>query len=321
MKHSWKFFRAGGFDQVRLSSGADILALDQLDQKLWVALACPTTGLEFDAKTLAAIDTDKDGRIRAPEVIAATKWAGACLRSPDDLLKGSPSLPLEAISEATPEGSAVLASAKHILATLKKPDATSITLEDTGLVAEKFAETILNGDGIIIPETVPDEPTRAVVKDVIACLGFETDRSGKQGISQAKVDQFFAEAQAFSDWHKKAETDQAILPLGDATAAAVGAVKTIKTKVDDYFTRCRLASFDPRASAGLNREEKEYLALGSKELSSASAEIATFPLARVEADKPLSLLQGINPAWSQAAAKLYTDAVRPLIGEKAAINE
>ncbi len=44
----WQFFRAGGFNQVALNSGADLMALDQLDQKLWVALACPTSGLEFD---------------------------------------------------------------------------------------------------------------------------------------------------------------------------------------------------------------------------------------------------------------------------------
>ena len=69
--HNWRFFRAGGFDQVRLDSGIDIMNLDKLDQKLWVALACPTRGLEFDTKTLELIDTDKDGRIRAPEIIAA----------------------------------------------------------------------------------------------------------------------------------------------------------------------------------------------------------------------------------------------------------
>src|SRR5258705_9530340 len=55
---TWKFFRAGGFDQVKLESGSDLLALDQLDQKLWVALACPTTGLHFDSRTLALVDTD-----------------------------------------------------------------------------------------------------------------------------------------------------------------------------------------------------------------------------------------------------------------------
>src|SRR3954447_9393190 len=113
--HTWKFFRAGGFDQVRLETGADLANLDQLDQKLWVALACPTTGLEFDPRTLAMIDTDKDGRVRAPEIIAATKWAGNCLKNPGDLVKPSSSLPLNAINGATPEGKQLLASAKQIL--------------------------------------------------------------------------------------------------------------------------------------------------------------------------------------------------------------
>src|SRR6516165_4479048 len=126
--HSWKFFRAGGFDQVKLESGTDLLALDQLDQKLWVALACPTTGLEFDSKTLALIDTDKDGRIRAPEIIAAAKWATSCLKNPDDLLKGSPSLPLSAINDATEEGKQLLSSARQILTNLGKKDADSITI-------------------------------------------------------------------------------------------------------------------------------------------------------------------------------------------------
>src|SRR2546421_5464680 len=120
--HKWTFFRAGGFDQVRIQSGADLMALDQLDQKLWVALACPTMGLEFDEKTLALIDTDKDGRIRAPELIAAVKWAGSSLKNPHDLLKSSPELPLTAISDATPEAKQLLASAQQILANLGKKD-------------------------------------------------------------------------------------------------------------------------------------------------------------------------------------------------------
>src|SRR5882672_11420894 len=129
--HSWKFFRAGGFDQVRLDSAADLAALEQLDQKLWVALACPTTGLEFDSRTLALIDSDNDGRIRAPELIAAAKWVCGLLKQPDDLLKSSPSLSLSAINDSTAEGRQLLASASHILNTLGKKDATAITIEDT----------------------------------------------------------------------------------------------------------------------------------------------------------------------------------------------
>ena len=71
--HAWRFFRAGGFDQVRLDSGADLAHLGELDQKLWVALTCPTSSLEFDAKTLGLIDSDKNGRVRVPEVLAAVK--------------------------------------------------------------------------------------------------------------------------------------------------------------------------------------------------------------------------------------------------------
>ena len=96
-KYPWRFFRAGGFDQVKLETGADLAHLDRLDQKLWAALACPTQGLEFDAKTLALIDTDNDGRIRAPEILAATQWAVSCLNNPDELFSGRDSLPLDAI--------------------------------------------------------------------------------------------------------------------------------------------------------------------------------------------------------------------------------
>ena len=319
--HTWRFFRAGGFDQVRLDTGSDLMALDQLDQKLWVALACPTTGLEFDKATLALIDTDKDGRIRAPEIIAAAKWAGGCLKNPDDLLKSAAALPLSAINDATPEGKQLLASAKQILATLKKADATAVTVEDASQVTEKFEETLLNGDGIIIPETARDEATKQVIHDIIACLGSDLDRSGKPGIGQAKMDQFFADAQAFSDWHKKAEGDKAVLPLGDATAAAAAAVKAIKAKADDYFTRCRLAAFDPRASSALNPEEKEYLAFAAKDLTITNAEIAGFPLARIEASRPLPLTESVNPAWADAVAKFQNDAVKPLLGDKTALTE
>src|SRR5208283_5012904 len=100
---------------------------------------------------------------------------------------------------------------------------------------------------IVPAESAADKAVQAVIKDIIACLGAETDRSGKPGVSQPKVDQFFAEAQAYADWWKKAEADPAILPLGEATFAAAAAVRAVKAKVEDYFTRCRLAAYDPRA--------------------------------------------------------------------------
>jgi hypothetical protein len=320
-QYPWKFFRAGGFDQVRLDTGADLANLEQLDQKLWVALACPTTGLEFDSKTLALIDSDKDGRIRAPEIIAATKWATSCLKNPDDLLKGSPALPLSAINDATPEGKQLLSSARQILGNLGKKEADSITIEDTTDTAKIFVQTRFNGDGIIPPEAAEDQAMQAIIVDIIACVGGEPDRSGKLGLNADKAKTFFTEAQLFCDWWKLAETDSTILPLDGSTETAAPAFKTVKNKIDDYFTRCRLAAFDPRAIAALNREEKEYLALAAKDLTLTSSEIAGFPLAQVAAGKALPLQEGINPAWADAMAKFETAIVRPILNGTNAITE
>jgi len=315
--HTWKFFRAGGFDQVKLETGADLMNLDQLDQKLWVALACPTTGLVFDSKTAALIDTDNDGRIRAPELIAAVKWAGSMLKNPDELVHGGDILAFSAIADAT-----LLASAKQICANLGKKDAASISLADASDANKIFVNTTLNGDGIIIAESAGDDATKAVINDIAACLGAVPDRSTKPGIDQAKVDAFFAECAAFDDWNKKADADKAnILPVGEATAATAAAVRNIKAKVDDFFGRCRLAAFDPRAIALLNRKEEEYLAIAAKDMSITAAEIAGFPLAQVAAGKSLPLKTGINPAHAAAVAALQANAVKPLLGDKSELTE
>src|SRR5690554_5407884 len=83
--HRWKFFRAGGFDQVQLETPEDLAALRGLDQKLWAALACPTRNLELDQRMLAYIDTNGDGRIRAPEILDAVDWTLAHLADPQSL--------------------------------------------------------------------------------------------------------------------------------------------------------------------------------------------------------------------------------------------
>jgi hypothetical protein len=319
--HTWNFFRAGGFDQVRLDTGADLMAIDELDQKLWVALACPTRGVDFDAKTLDLIDTDRDGRIRAPELIAAVKWAGSRLKNPDDLLKSAPELPLSAINESTAEGRELLASARQILSSFGRNDAPVITLEDTTDTARIFAQTRFNGDGVIPADSAEDEATQAVIRDMIECLGSETDRSGKPGVNQEKVDRFFVEAQAYSDWWKQAETDANLLPLGSSTAAAAVTFEAVRAKVDDYFTRCRLAAFDPRAATVLNPEEKGYLFFAAKDLRADSSEIALLPLAQIGAGKDLPLREALNPAWAGAMAKFETEIVCRLFQEKSSISE
>ncbi|HET7062458.1 MAG TPA: hypothetical protein VFI43_09795, partial [Nitrosospira sp.] len=108
--HTWNFFRAGGFDQVQIDDGADLLALKNLDQKLWVALSCPTRGIEFDSRTLDLIDSDGDARVHANEVLGAIAWAADLLKNPDLLVNGSHRLALAQINDGTDEGQDLIAS-------------------------------------------------------------------------------------------------------------------------------------------------------------------------------------------------------------------
>jgi hypothetical protein len=311
--HSWTFFRTGGLDQVAITTGADLLALEQLDQKLWVALSCPVKGLELDEKTLALIDTDNDGRIRVPELVAAIKFAAAHLTDVGVLLAGTDGLPLAALNPATPEGQVAAKSARQILATLGRKDAASITIAEAGDTAKILSSNPLNGDGVVPPTASADAAVQQLIKDIVACTGGKANRSGAVGATADQVTAFYTDLAAYTAWAGKS-SDPAVSPLGTGTGAALAAVNTVRAKVDDYFARCRLAAFDARALGALNRAETEYVALTAKEMKSTSEEVAGFPIARIEAGRALPLLEGVNPAWAGALANLHTDAVTPAFG-------
>jgi len=314
-KYPWKFFRAGGFDQVLLQSGQDIAHLGELDPKLWVALSCPVHGLEFDTTTLKLIDSDNDGRIRAPEIIAAATWVTSLLRDADALLKAESHLPLDNINDSTPEGQQIAASARQILANLGKTE-TVISCEDTADTVKIFAQTRFNGDGIVPPESTDDPILQAAMLDVINCVGSQLDRSGKPGLNQALLEQFLADATLWLAWSSEAQSQPAqILPLAAQTESAYQVFNQVRAKVDDYFARVRLAAFDSRSLASLNRSEGEFAAISAKVLTQGMQEVAEFPLAKIGTDLVLPLDAGLNPAWAVVLGQLQQQVLEPLLGK------
>ncbi|MEO6564078.1 MAG: hypothetical protein ABIN99_13735, partial [Nitrosospira sp.] len=314
--HTWNFFRAGGFDQVQIDSGADMLALKELDQKLWVALSCPTRGIEFDNKTLDLIDHDADAHVHANEVLSAIAWASGLLRNSDLLVKGSDSVALADINDSSEEGQQVLASAQYILKCLGKTDAAEISLADMADIEKFVAGLEFNGDGVIHTGQITDAGTRKTIEDIIKYRGSVPDLSGNAGIDQEISDAFFAEIAAYSDWQVSGNADGDIRFLGENTQAAADAFHAIRDKVNDYFTRCQLAAYDARAAVPLSRSAEDYQNIAAQTLSAQNIDIANFPLATVEPDKPLPLISGINPAWQKQVDALREQAIFPLSGKK-----
>ncbi len=313
--HRWTFYRTGGLDQIAFRSGQDILNLPTLDQKLWVAVACPTQGLTIDERTLTLLDTDKDGRIRPPEIIATVEWLKEVYRNPDDLLNSQDFVPLSAINTKTEAGKILLNAAHRVLELVGKPGESLVTLADVTNQSKISADPARNGDGIVPPEAATDEATQKAIADIVATHGGKADRSGKIGIDQTQLDAFFSEAAAYLAWSDKARGNREILPLGEATAAAVEAVRAVRSKVEDYFTRCRLAAFDSRTLAVLTGTDADLAAIAGKELGDFPPELARLPLSRIEAERPLPLYQGVNPAWADKLEALADHAVTPLLGQ------
>lgn len=320
-EHTWNFFRAGGFDQVQLDSGADLLALKDLDQKLWVALSCPTRGIEFDARTMDMIDGDTDGRVRANEVLAAVNWAGALLKDADLLVSGTDELELSDINEMSEEGAQILSSARHILKNLGKADAAQISMSDMSDIGAFVAGLQFNGDGVVCPHQVEDASLRSSLEDMIKCVGSVPDLSTKAGLNQVLADQFRMDASAYSEWYAQGESDTVILLLGDQTVFAADTFNAVKDKISDYFTRCQLAAFDARSVIPLNRSVEDYQQLAAQNLSEQNPDVALFPISGIAANKPLSLTDGINPAWRARVDALRAAVIVPLLGNKAVLDD
>lgn len=319
--HRWRFFRAGGFDQVRLDTGADLAHLAELDQKLWVALSCPTQGVELDAATLALVDTDADGHVRAPELIAAIDWAIARLRSPDVLVRAG-ALALVDINGEGEDNAKLLGATRRILASLGKADATHISVEDCTDIGRIFGGMPFNGDGVIAAKGLSDD-LQAAIATLIDRLGAVPDRSGEPGVNRATVERFFEEGAALQAWRQDARAAVSGLPEEASAADVFSVLQSVRAKVDDFFQRCQLAAFDPRAANLLNGSEDDLQRIGSQLLGGGAGtqDVATLPLAYVSSGASLPLSDKLNPAWAAAVQALYRQVVRPLLGDRAELSE
>ena len=303
--YDWSYCSFGGVVRVNVRNGEDISHLGELDKKLWTVLSCPTEGLEFPTETLKLIDTDGDGKIRVDEVVAAADWLCKVLKDKDLLIKAPDTLKLSDINTDVPEGAKLHKSALQILSNLKL-EKDEISVADTSDSVAIFADTAFNGDGVITEASASDDHLKEVIKAIAAQIGSTTDRSGVEGVTSEQIEAFYTALADYAAWQDAAAPD--IFPFGDNTQAALDASEAIKSKVSDYFMRCKLISFTEAAAPAVDVSTEKISAISDHDLSGEAQEIASYPLARPSKDGILRF-DGINPAW-----KGKVDAFKSLAG-------
>lgn len=292
-KYAWSFENIGGSTRVKITTGADIAHLDELDPKMWTALSCPASGLEIDEKSLKYFDTDGDGKIRVNDVVATAKWVTSVIKDADLLLKGDDHIDIEQLNKEDANGMKLYNSAKQILANLNK-EGTVISLTDTADNAAIFAKTRFNGDGVITELTTNDLDEKAAITAAIASVGGVADRSGENGVNAELIEKFYQALTDYAAWQAAAVE----VPYGADTDKALEAYNALDAKVKDYFVRAKLATFSPESTGKLDVQTALIEAISADNLTGKTEEIAAYPIARITDKKELDLDAPINPAWA-----------------------
>ena len=292
-KHSWNYDNVGGSTRVKITTGADIAHLAELDLKKWTVLSCPTVGLDIDEKSLKYIDTDNDGRIRVNDVSATSQWLVSVVNDAELLVKGADNIDIEAFNQENTDGKKLYNSAKQILVNLGK-EGTVISLADTKDITAIFAKTRFNGDGVITVQTSENDGEKIVVEAIVNALGGVMDRSGDNGVNAELIEKFYQLLADYVAWSEAAVE----APYGADTDKAIEAYNALDVKVKDYFVRAKLASFAPESAMKLDVQTDLIEVISAENLTGKTEEIAAYPIARITGKADLALDVAINPAWA-----------------------
>lgn len=298
------FRRMGGVDQFVLQNDQEWRDLGHLDSKLWMALSCPVRGLEFNSETLALLDQDQDGRIHAQDVRDAVAWVCDRVKHPSVLTKSMPLVERSNLTEETDAGKKLIAAAEIVLEKHGKKDANELELSEIEDSVAEAASYPFNGDGVVPPDSAPmlpedtplSENMAEYIKLAMSITGAKKDASGKPGLNDALQSEFTKRLEAALDW--RAKLTQANLPLGENTAQAWTLFSRLRSKLDDFFCRCRLLAYAPDAVAQLVPEQALVaLAENGQEITGEALE--ALPLQKPDSKCILDLSGGLNPFWAK----------------------
>ena len=304
--YKWNFENVGGTTRVKITTGEDLMHLAELDPKMWTVLSCPLKGLEIDEKSLSYMDCDGDGKLRVNDVICTSKWVTGALKDADLLLEGKDSIDIENINQEDACGSKLYAAAKQVLLNLGK-EGTVISLTDIADSSAIFAKTRFNGDGVIVEASAEGAEEKAAIAAAVTVTGGTLDRSGVQGVTAAQVEDFYKALAEYAAW-KEAEVEA---PYGDQTDKAIELYNALDAKVKDFFVRSKLAAFSPDSTASLDVQTALIQAISAENLTGKTADIAAYPIARVDGKDQIDLSAPVNPAWAVQFETLRKIAMDP----------
>ena len=314
------FRRYGRSHHLRIRSADDLRHAAALDEAHWVATGAPIATISCDPVFLDLVDTDDNGRIMCAEVTEAIEWLSRVLSDRRGVTERSDSLSLEAIDASDEQGARIRGSARKILDRLGEADSGQITLEQVRQIKATVEGTPVSEAGVVLPEAGGDEEVRQFLADVVAAVGGAPHPSGKLGVGAEQFEAFLEAAAAAVVWYERGRippgartTD--VMPLGDRTPEAHGALAAVRAKIDQYFAQCEALALDERFAQQMGWTDEELAELDFDDPTVIETVLAGAPLARGRADRQLRFDDRINPHYVEAAGRFRELVVTAVLGE------
>lgn len=308
------FRRYAGSLQLDLSTFEALEAALEVPEALWIAMACPVEGLSCSRRLLDLMDLDQNGRIRVHELKQAVGFVASHLADRRGCTEASDTLELKRLSET---GQALRPCAELLLELLDAPNRERISMSQFEQAMTRLKTLALFGEGILVPDTLPELELRAVATHLLTVLPGTPNSQGQRGVTVLTI-------QAWRDWHRQALAHQArqadAFTWGPQSLTLAHQLMAVRARVDEYFLQCRLVASQPDTAEHLRLEAQTIVDLMG-DAPALSRAVASLPLAppRTDGTLVLSLLhRGPSLEALQTVAK---DLFLPVLGQAETLSE
>ena len=274
------FRKFGGSYQYYVHTPEELPEILTLDPALWAALSVPVTTLNTDPKFLKYLDYDGNNLIRLEDVKTAIKLVQSQLKRLAPLAEKTPELAAEELKD---EALAAFVAEQPELSVDGR-----IVLNAVAAKLDAVASGTLRGDGVLRAAAVAGSGADTLFAGVIAATG------ASEGISEAQLDKFVADAETFLAWAKQTEKPQF---RGEDPTAYYNALEELKTKIEEFFRFSELIRLDRAHQKRFELDPANLPPLDITDSQAVAKVLAEAPLARPNAEAVLDLAGELNPVY------------------------
>ncbi len=313
---SMRFRRYGRTTHLIIESAEDLRSMLTLEEELWMATGAPIEGIDCDRPFLDLLDADGDGRLLCADLKRAVQWILSLLRDSAGALAGSPVLRLADIDAIGEEGRRIRDAAAGMLTRIGRTGEADISLEEVRGIKSEMEKAPVSAAGVVLEDAAENAGVKAFLADILATVGGAPHPGGKLGVGEEHLSKFLAEAEAYLIWHGKGtltgkkRTD--IMPLGRDTPTAYALLSSLRGKLDQYFSQCRIVALDARL-AGRFGPVREPEKLDLTESTVIEELLQKSPVSQPRPERTLHFAEGLNPYFEPALLRLRKEVLEPAL--------